>query len=438
MPRLDDAAQMIPFLDAAAQRAGLLRREGWRNEVHPLLRLDVTRRESLLDSGLDPLGSGTLSYRADLSFSCVSLGDVKKYEAACAERLKTLGVPWRKEVDGVTVVGAKDSLGRVLAGYVLKGKESCAVGGGGNTVEKPLLELGKVLGKLPVAAMWKSAQALPGQAVFVSGSGVVGVKGNGLVLTQEFKSSRYPVAKLAGAGPSPYAGASLDGLLGARIRVEPSQVGLVLAQILGMLGQLCPTCDRAMLTDTATALGSTLSGNALVLVQQVKVKGTLRTFAGRFFAAQMTMLAEASDPKAAREALENLAQLKGARPLEDGEGYSLQLREGEVSLGVRGNHFYFSNDRAVLEAAVKAVPPTAGKQPHGAEFAVDPQRLARAMSQVPLMDVLAVPELAGVLAASAEGGPLLLASESMVGYADTEVASLVRGQLVWTLKKPTE
>ncbi|MBS1150068.1 MAG: hypothetical protein H6Q89_1766, partial [Myxococcaceae bacterium] len=63
-------------------------------------------------------------------------------------------------------------------------------------------------------------------------------------------------------------------------------------------------------------------------------------------------------------------------------------------------------------------------------------RLARALAQVPLVDVLAVPELAGLLAASAEGGPLLLASEKLTGYADSESASVLRGQLVWTLKKP--
>ncbi|MBS1150235.1 MAG: hypothetical protein H6Q89_1933, partial [Myxococcaceae bacterium] len=157
LPRLEDAAQLIPFLDAAGERSGLFRREGWRNEVHPLLRLDVTRQDSLLESGLDPNGPGTLSFRGNYSFSCVSLSDVKKYEAACAERLKTLGDPWRKDVDGVAVVGARDSLGRVLSGYVLKGKESCAVGGGGSTVEKPLLELGKLLGKPPGGAMWKTA-----------------------------------------------------------------------------------------------------------------------------------------------------------------------------------------------------------------------------------------------------------------------------------------
>ena len=437
IPKLEDVALAGPFLDIAGEKSGLLRREGWRDDVHPLLRVDVTRKDSLQEAGLDPLGAATLSLKGDQSISCVTLSDAKKYEAACGERLKTLGVPWRRDVDGVAVVGAKDSLGRVLAGYVLKGKESCAIGGGGRTIEKALLELGKLLGKAPTGAMWKTAQALPGQVVVVSQYAVVGLKAAGLTMTTEFKSSgRPPAVKLAGAGSSPYAGAAPDALLWSRLRIEPSQVALVLAQVSGLLGRLCPACDRAALTDTATALAPALTGNALVVVQQVKVKGTLRTFSGRFFAAQMAVLAEAADPKAAREALENLARVTGAKALESGEGFSLLLREGEVKLGVRGAHVYLSNDGAVLEAALRAVPGAAGKQAHGVELGVDPERLARALSQVPLADVLAVPELAALLAASAEGGPLLLASEKLTGYADTDVAAAVRGQLVWTLKKP--
>jgi hypothetical protein len=51
------------------------------------------------------------------------------------------------------------------------------------------------------------------------------------------------------------------------------------------------------------------------------------------------------------------------------------------------------------------------------------------------VEVLAVPELAALLAISAEGGPLLLASEKLTGYADSETSGAVRGQLVWTLRK---
>ena len=79
------------------------------------------------------------------------------------------------------------------------------------------------------------------------------------------------------------------------------------------------------------------------------------------------------------------------------------------------------------------MPAAAGKQAHGAEYGLDPALVARGLGQVPLADVLAVPELAAALAISAEGGPLLLASEKGTGWADSE-GNALRGQAVWTLK----
>ncbi len=435
VPKLSDLEAMVPFLDAAGERAGLLRREGWRNDVHPLLRVDITRKDSLVEAGIDSGSAATLSYRGTLSWSCVTLADVKKFEAACSEKLKSWGVVFRKDADGSTLVGSKDSLGRVLAGYALKGKESCAISASGASVEKPLMELGKLMGKAPAGAMWKTAAALPGQAVLISPMAVVGLKAKDLTLTSEFKSARLPLAKLAGAGATPYGGTSYDAMVWARMRVEPAQLPVLLAQLTANVGRLCPACDSAAMTDAVTALAPAMTGNALVLVPQAKVKGSLRTFAGRFFSVQLALLGEASDPKAAREALESLQKVKGAKALENGEGYSLLLREGEVKIGVRGSHVYFGNDGAAIEAALTAVPAEPGKQAHGVEFGVDPSRVAKGLSQVPLVDVLAVPELVALVGLSAEGGPLLLASEKMRGYADTDANAAARGQLVWPLKK---
>ena len=179
-----------------------------------------------------------------------------------------------------------------------------------------------------------------------------------------------------------------------------------------------------------------MTGNSLVYVQQVKVAGSLRTLGARFFAHKGAVLAETSDPKAARASLENLARIKGAKATDD--GFSLALREGELRIGVRDTHVYLSDDAVALQALFKALPTSAGKQPHGAEFAVDPERVARALGQVPVVDVLAVPELAVLLGVSAEAGPLLLASQKMTGYADTDASGALRGQMVWSLKKPHE
>lgn len=433
VPDFSVAADLVPFLDAAGDHSALLRREGWRNDVHPLLRVDVSRKDSLVEAGIDPAGSGTLSFRGDYTFSCVTLADPKKYETACADRLKGYGVPFRKELDGATIVGAKDSLDRVIAGYAIRGRESCALSGQGTSVEKPLLELGKLLGKPPTTAQWKAIAGLPGQAMLIAPRVAVGLKGSGLTLTSEFKSARAPVARLAGAGPTPYGGATWDGMFWLRMRVDPTQLAPELAQLAAMLQRLCPACDPAALTDTATALAPTLTGNAVVYVQQVKVQGSLRTLGPRFFAHKGAFLAEASDPKAARAALENLSRIKGAKASDD--GYTLQLRDGTLQLGVRDNHVYLADDAAALAALFKGLPAAESKQAHGAEYSIDPERVAKALAQVPVVDVLAVPELAALLAISAEAGPLLLASEKMTGYADTDASGTVRGQHLWTLKK---
>jgi hypothetical protein len=90
---------------------------------------------------------------------------------------------------------------------------------------------------------------------------------------------------------------------------------------------------------------------------------------------------------------------------------------------------FASNDPVVLEAAYKALPAAPAAQAHGAEVDVDPKLLAQGLAQVPLMDAVQSTELAGMLAAGAELGPLLLATERISGWADAQ-----RAQLSWRLK----
>jgi hypothetical protein len=161
------------------------------------------------------------------------------------------------------------------------------------------------------------------------------------------------------------------------------------------------------------------------------VTGSLRTDAGRFFAVRTAVFAETHAPEEALKAIMLLGTLKGSKPLEAGDGISVLLKEGEVRMGVRGSHVFFSNDPGVLEATYKALPTTGGPMTHGAELNVDPKLLAQGLSQVPLMDAIQSTELAGVLAAGAELGPLLLATERISGWADPQKA-----QVSWKLKPP--
>ena len=134
-PSTEKLSTLVPFLDLGGEQTSFLRRETWRDDGHPLLRVDFTRVETVTAAGLDPKGFVRVLVDGDLKVSCVVLADVKKYEAACAERLKTLGTIVRETKDGVTTVFAKDPINRVLSGYVLKGKDSCALVAQGRTVE---------------------------------------------------------------------------------------------------------------------------------------------------------------------------------------------------------------------------------------------------------------------------------------------------------------
>jgi hypothetical protein len=210
----------------------------------------------------------------------------------------------------------------------------------------------------------------------------------------------------------------------------------VLEQLALQMVSLCPACKADAFTSAAHAMAATLTGNAVVVIARVKVQASLRTEAGRFFAVRMAVLGESKDPQASRAVLKTMESIKGAQPLDSGEGLSLILREGQVQLGVRGKNVYLANDVSVLEGAAKALPEQGGKQQHGAEITVDPKLLAQALSQVPLLDAVQSTELAGVLAAGAELGPLLLGTEQVSGWADELPGTGYKGQVTWKLKPP--
>ena len=71
--------QLVAWTRAAGERSALLRPESWSGELHPFLRLDATRADSLRDAGLDPAGSATLSVAGKLRVACFSLSNPKTH-----------------------------------------------------------------------------------------------------------------------------------------------------------------------------------------------------------------------------------------------------------------------------------------------------------------------------------------------------------------------
>jgi hypothetical protein len=432
LPRLDKAPQFSEFLKVGGERSVLLRSENWRESVHPLLRFDVTRPETAREVGIDETQPLTLIIRKELEVSCVTLKSAERFNAACADRLKVLGTPFKKTEAGVITFGVRDALDRVLVGYVIKGNESCAARMQGKSVEKSLEEIGKWLGKPPAGATWKLLGTLPGVGYLLTQKGVMAMNADGLTASATARGE-LPLAGLAGAGTSPYGSFTMPGLAVVKVRADPTAPGPLLDELALRLVTLCPACEPAPFKAAARALAPTLSGAAVMVVARVKVTGSLRTAAGRFFAVRSAVFAEAQAPAEAQKAIMQLAQVRGAKPLEDGSGVSLLLNEGEVRFGVRGTHVFASNDPTVLEAAYRALPPSPGPMAHGAELVVDPKLLAQGLAQVPLLDAVQSTELAGALAAGAELGPLLLATERINGWADSQRASIS-----WKLKAPPQ
>ena len=435
LPKLERGAELAAFARAGSTRTVLLRSESWRDELHPLLHLDVTRPEEGTAAGIDVAAPFTVVNRGGIRVSCAVLKDPKLYEQRCNEKLSVLGSPWNVTVAGARVVGSRDSLGRILSGYAIKGDESCAAVGDGLSVEAALKEAAGWLGKPAAGSVWAGVNQVPGIAYVIRKDGVVGLNPNGLTLVIEARSKTN--ANVTTSGPSPYAKVVPSGLATIRLRAAPGALTPSLEYLAQMLVELCPACDRSAFQAAADALAPTLSGNVILLIQKVKVQGSLRSQSGRFFAPKMAVMAEAVRPDDARAAIDTLAKQKGAKRLDSGEGLSLLVREGEVRLGVREGQVFFTNDAATLDILRGMTKDAAGTQAHGAELVIDPKLLANGLSQVPLLDAVSSQELAGVLAAGAELGPLLLSTDRLTAWADAIGNGNTRAQLTFKLKDST-
>jgi len=422
-PRLERFAEGLPFFDAAGTRVALLRPQSWREFTHPLLQFDPTSRDSMKAVGVDPTGGLTVSRRGDLEVACVSLSDPKAYESACETKLKSVGVVTRKTIEGAVVVSARDQLNRVLLAYAIKGKISCAATNHGLTLERVLPELAKLVSaaKPPSEPGFKAAAELPGVISIIrpsgSPSGAMSVSSKGLTTTLDAQLNGLASSLLPKSGPSPFGSASPAGLAVLRVRLSKSGLSDSLEAFLRRMP------GGAQLQAPVEALAPLMTGNVLIFVHRVEVaKGGLGTAEARARALKLAILVETTDGAAARASLDALLEKQQASP------------KPGPKLGVSGPLAYVYNDESALNAALAAVPSSVSKQTHALELVVDPALLARGLSQVSLLDAIQNPALAGLLAAGTELGPLLVASESLTGWADPTGSGAHRAQLTWSLK----
>ncbi len=419
--RLDKLETFAPFMDRAAEKNQLFRRDSWREVIHPLVSVDFTRPETMTEVGIDPKGAGSYWTQGPLTVVCVELADQKRFEEKAKAKLKTLGSDWSMKSSGLTIVGAKDAIDRVQAAYLIKGRLSCSASVPGQSLERALPELAKLVASGAGAKGFNAK----GELVIRSGAVLAGLHASGLTLEGDLRSSGLELGKIS-AGTSPYADAKASGLAVMKLRTEPGQLAHLDRSAVAMIAQSL-SLPTPVVQQTVAAFGEHLTGSVMVLVSRVQVTGTLRTAAGRFQSMRQAWVAEAKSAADAEELKKLIAATPGA--IADGDSWS--LRTG-VRAGVKGVHVWFSNDPGALETLLAAIPEKAGAQKHGLELEVDPKLLAKALSQVPLLDAVSDPNLAGLLAAGSEAGPLLLITQRLALTADGENGAHT-GHLVWTL-----
>lgn len=429
VPRLDQLAGLSAFLDRAGQHAALLRSSSWAPEFHPFLALDPTRPETLTAAGVDATGAATLSLRPDGRVSCLRLADATVFQARAKAALEAGGQfkATPKTSKGVTTASApREAGGR--AGYALKGQDVCAFASAG-TSDALLKEVTRLVGRAPVADA--RLGKLPGTVYVVQGPRVMGLDGTAKGLQVEGLAAQLPLPPFKAGSVSPYGAMKPEGLLFSRAQVAPAGLAGAVGGLASQVQRLCAGCPREEVAAVTRAVAQHLTGNVLLNVSNVKVRDSLRTPEGRFFAPRQALAAEVTDAAAMKAALAPLAKFPSAKALED--GWALPVKGGTVFVRLQGQQLVVGNDEAVVRGLLAAVPPEGAKQPRPAEFTLDPKLVARGLSQVSMLDIMSDGQLAGLFALSAEVGPLLSASERMTGWLDSAPGGGHRFSLTWTL-----
>jgi hypothetical protein len=429
IPRLDKLPGLHAFMSRAGTHAALARPSTWAAEFHPFLSIDPMRPESLAAVGIDPAGAATISFIRRGKVSCARLADPMAFRMKAAEVLSAGGTTAVKTTttQAVTKVSAPRSSGG-RAGYALKGQDMCSFA----TLyddDDALEEAARLLAKAPApdARLGK----LPGVAFVIQGPLVAGLDGTADTLRAEGTATRLPLPPFQTSGISPYGTLKLEGLLFSRAQVAPEGLSQAVSSVRWSVQQVCAACPPDQVEAVARAVTEQLTGHVVVLVDSVQVKASLRTPEGRFFAPRQAVAAEAKDAAKLNAALAPLAELPGATALAD--GYSLALKGGSVFIRQKGKHLVLGNDEAVVKTLLEALPDTGARLPHAVDFTADPKKVARALSQVSLMDIMASPQLGSLLLASSEVGPLLSNSERITGWLDSAPGGSHRFSLTWTL-----
>ncbi|MCP3105127.1 hypothetical protein LZ198_40295 [Myxococcus sp. K15C18031901] len=430
VPKLDALTGLSAFLERAGTYAALLRPSAWSAELHPFLTIDPTRPQTLSAVGLDPTGPATVSLREDGRVSCMRVADVALFQQKAAEAITAAGGEPTKPTTskGITTVTTKRTDGGGM-GYALKGKDVCAFGAADEGSAALLKESVKLVGKAPApdARLGKVA----GVAFLTNGGTVLGLDGTGTVLKVDGTATKLPLPPFQARAASPYGGMKPEGLLFSRVAVAPTGVSQAVGSLRANLQAVCAACQKEQVQAVADLVAKQLTGNMLVSMRNVQVRGSLRSQEARFFAVKQAVAAEVTDAAAVKKALAPLSDFPGVKVLED--GWTLGVKGGTVFVRLKGKQLVVGNDETATQAVLAALPETGAKLERAADFSLDPKLLAQGLSQVSLTDVMSNEQLAAMFAASSELGPLLSRSERITGWMDSAPGGAHRFAFDWTL-----
>ncbi|WP_205519478.1 hypothetical protein [Pyxidicoccus caerfyrddinensis] len=430
VPKLDAMTGLSAFLERAGTHAPVLRPSAWRAELHPFLVIDPTKPETLSEAGLDPAGPATVSLREDGRVSCLRVKDAKLFQTKAAEAITAAGGEEAKPKTskGVTTVSVSRAAGGAM-GYALKGQDVCSFGATDTGGPALLKEAVKLVGKAP--APDARLGNVSGVAYLASGGTVVGLDGTGTALKVDGTALKLPLPPFQAKSTSPYGAMKADGMLFSRAAVAPAGVAQAVGSLRATIQSVCPACPKEQVQAMADSVAKQLTGNLLVNMDYVQVRGSLRAPETRFFAVRQALAAEVTDAAAVKSALAPMGSFPGAKALAD--GWALAVKGGSVFVRLKDKQLVVGNDEAVTQATLAALPAAGAKLERAADFSLDPKRLARGLNQVSLSDVLADEQLAALFAISSELGPLLEQSERITGWMDSAPGGAHRFSLTWTL-----
>jgi hypothetical protein len=430
VPKLDAMAGLSAFLERAGTHAPVLSPSAWRAELHPFLVIDPTKPETLSAAGFDPAGPATVSLREDGRVSCLRVKDAKLFQTKAAEAISAAGgdEPKPTTSKGVTTVSVSRAAGGAM-GYALKGQEVCSFGATDAGGPALLKEAVKLVGKAPTpdARLGK----VTGVAYLASGGTVVGLDGTGTELKVDGTALKLPLPPFQAKSTSPYGAMKADGMLFSRAAVAPAGVAQAVGSLRATIQSVCPACPKEQVQAMTDTVAKQLTGNLLVNMDTVQVRGSLRAPETRFFAVRQALAAEVTDAAAVKSALAPMGSFPGAKALAD--GWALAVKGGSVFVRLKDKQLVVGNDEAVTQATLAALPAAGAKLERAADFSLDPKRLARGLNQVSLSDVLADEQLAALFAISSELGPLLEQSERITGWMDSAPGGAHHFSLTWTL-----